>query len=303
MKTSACGKIILVGEHAVVYGVPGIAVPLNSVRAYVTVHSAASFTITAEADPHFRLSAQDEHPFVQLAHNIAQAVSSALPNIRLHIQSEIPVASGLGSGAAIATALGRALLAYLSKPMPLEDLNALVYESETYYHGTPSGIDNTVIVYEQPVYFERGKPIQLLSDFRPFTLVVANTGIQAPTREAVADVRRLYESDQDRISKVFASIAEVVRTTREALAGGDWATLGAMFNRNHQLLCELTVSCAELDALVERARESGALGAKLSGGGRGGNMIALVEPTNAYQVEAALQETGAVWTRVVEVKP
>lgn len=303
MNASACAKIILVGEHAVVYGVPAIAVPLSSVRAYVTVHLATAFAITAEANAGFLLTLQDDHPFVQLACGLASAVNAPVPPVELRIQSDIPVASGLGSGAAIATALARALLNHWQASLPQEALNALIYQSETYYHGTPSGVDNTVIVYEKPVYFRRGHPIRILTNFRPFTLVVANTGIAAPTREAVSDVRRLYEADRERLTRTFEQIAALVDQSLAALQTGDAPTLGRLFNRNHELLRELTVSCPELDQLVARALATGALGAKLSGGGRGGNMIALTSPDRALAVEAALRDAGAVWTNVVEVKP
>ncbi len=303
MIASACSKIILLGEHAVVHGAPAIAVPLSTVRAYVEAAPADAFTITADTDPSWRLVLADEHPFIQLVQRIAEQTQTTLPAVHMHIQSQVPIASGLGSGAAIATALARALLAYMGQSLPLEKLNALVYESETYYHGTPSGIDNTVIVYEKPVFFRRSQPIQMLDVFEPFTLVIANTGIVAPTREAVADVRRLYEREPERISGVFDQIQQLVLSGLDAMTRGDLRALGRAFNANHQLLQQLTVSCPELDALVDEARAAGALGAKLSGGGRGGNLIALVEPFQATHVEDCLLHAGAVWTKIVEVKP
>lgn len=303
MTASACSKIILLGEHAVVYGVPAMAVPLSSVRAYVSAAPADAFCITAEADLSWKLTASDEHPFTRLAARIVEQTESSLPTAQLHITSDIPMASGLGSGAAIATALGRALLVYLGRSISLEAFNELIYESETYYHGTPSGIDNTVIVYEKPVYFQRSQPIHVLDAFQPFTLVVANTGIAAPTREAVADVRRLHEKDPQRIGELFQEIGDLVEIGRRAMICGDLHALGDAFNRNHSILQQLTVSCAELDHLVEQARLAGALGAKLSGGGRGGNLIALVEPSSAAAVEAQLRHAGAVWTKITEVKP
>jgi mevalonate kinase len=303
MKASACSKVILLGEHAVVYDVPAVAVPLSSVRAYVYVLHSDAFVITAANDTSWRLTEADQHPFVELLKQISRAVQMPLPPQRFHIDSQIPMASGLGSGAAIATALGRALLQALECSMSNEALNALVYESETYYHGTPSGIDNTVVVYERPVYFQRSHPVRILENFTPFTLVVADTGLKAPTREAVADVRRLYTEAPQRVGAIFDEIRQIVERGVDAMIRGDIQQLGAAFNANHSLLQALTVSCPALDTLVDAARSAGALGAKLSGGGRGGNMIALVNAHDARNVEECLIRAGAVWTAVVEVEP
>jgi len=303
MKASACSKAILLGEHAVVYDVPAVAVPLSSVRAYVYVLHSDAFVITAANDTSWRLTEADRHPFVELLKQISRAVQMPLPPQRFHIDSQIPMASGLGSGAAIATALGRALLQALERSMSNEALNALIYESETYYHGTPSGIDNTVVVYERPIYFQRSHPVRILESFQPFTLVVADTGLKAPTREAVEDVRRLYMEDPQRVETIFSEIKQTVERGVDAMIRGDIQQLGAAFNANHSLLQALTVSCPALDTLVDVARSAGALGAKLSGGGRGGNMIALVNAHDAHSVQECLIRAGAVWTAVVEVEP
>ncbi|RMG89418.1 MAG: mevalonate kinase, partial [Chloroflexi bacterium] len=161
-------------------------------------------------------------------------------------------------------------------------------------HGTPSGVDNTVIVYEQPVYFVKGQPIERLVFSEEYRLLIADTGKAALTRIAVGDVRKLYEREPERIQPVLDEIGEVVVQARLALEAGDSLTVGKLMWRNHELLDQLTVSSAELDALVAAARNAGALGAKLSGGGRGGNMIALVTEETRSEVREALIAAGAV---------
>jgi mevalonate kinase len=212
-------------------------------------------------------------------------------NIRL--TSTIPSAAGLGSGTAVSVALARALSAHLGHPMSNDDISAIAFEVDRLHHGTPSGIDNTVVTFGRPVFFQQGKPIEFVGIGAMLTLVIADTGVRAPTKESVADVRRLWEGNKPRWEAVFAHVGEIVLEARRALESGDGATLGGLMNKNHGLLQEMTVSSGKLDALVRAAREADAWGAKMSGGGRGGSMLALVEERKAAKVEEALWEAGA----------
>ncbi|MBI5669915.1 MAG: mevalonate kinase [Chloroflexi bacterium] len=220
------------------------------------------------------------------------------PDVTIAIQSQIPIASGLGSGAAVSAALARAVCAALGQPLEAAALNEIVYEVEKIHHGTPSGIDNTVIVYEQPVYFVRQRPIETFVIARPFTLLIGDTGLGASTKVTVSDVRRLFETEIERIQPVLENIGRLVAQARQAIETGDLEQLGRLMTRNHGYLRALTVSSPELDRLVQAALDMGALGAKLSGGGRGGNMIALVTPDTQARVQDALLAAGA--TRVFE---
>src|SRR6266508_5401259 len=174
-----------------------------------------------------------------------------------------------------------------------EEVNAFAYEIEKLHHGTPSGIDNTVVTYAKPVYFVKGQPMEIFKVGQPFTIVIADTGISAPTKESVSDVRRLWLNDKSRWETMFDKIGEISFTARRAIEAGKPEVLGELMNENHVLLQKMTVSSLELDRLVETARNAGALGAKLSGGGRGGNMIALVEHAIAETVSSSLKEASA----------
>ncbi|MEZ0395430.1 MAG: mevalonate kinase [Anaerolineales bacterium] len=305
-QASAPGKIILFGEHAVVYGRPALAAPVTEVQATATVSGTPRPGAWLEA-PGIGLRSElsrlaPDHPLAAAVRGVFSALGvSHPPNCTVRIHSSIPVASGLGSGAAVSVALIRALSAFLSRPLSDEQVNALAFEVEKLHHGTPSGIDNTVVTYGQSVYFRRGKPIERLKVGMPFPLVIGDTGIPAPTKDAVAGVRKLWESDRRRWESVFDRIEAIVLAARRALEGGDLRLLGTLMDDNHALLQELSVSSPELDRLVEAARRSGALGAKLSGGGRGGNMIALAEPQRAEAVAAALQSAGARQTIVTTI--
>ena len=318
-KSSAPGKIILFGEHAVVYGRPALAVPVTQVHADVEIRASERPGIWIDA-PDVDLSADlntlpSDHPLASVIHNFLflsrpspgpsghplPKGEGKFPDLYIKISSTIPVASGLGSGAAVTVALARALSSFLFHPMSDEDVNAFAYEIEKLHHGTPSGIDNTVITYAKPVYFVKGQPIETFQVGQPFTIVIGDTGISAPTKDSVGDVRRLWQADRTKWEKVFDEVGEIAKEARTVIERGKTKELGELMSRNHALLQSMTISSPELDSLVTAARRAGALGAKMSGGGRGGNMIALVAPDLAETVAGSLKEAGARNTVITQV--
>ncbi len=306
MKASAPGKVILFGEHAVVYGRPALAAPVNQVRAEVEVVAASRPGVWIEAPDiglHSELDAlASDDPLAAAVRNLFSALGiGSKPNLEIRISSTIPVASGLGSGAAVSVALIRALATTLGRRVTDEQVSAWTFEIEKLHHGTPSGIDNSVITFAKPVFFVKGQPIETVKVAKPFTIVISDTGVAAPTRESVADVRKLWEADRPHWDAVFDEIGRISVSARQAIVAGKPEQLGELMDRDQALLKELTVSSPDLDRLVEAARLGGAGGAKLSGGGRGGNMIALVEPAALASVQRALSEAGArriITTRV-----
>ena len=307
MKSSAPGKIILFGEHAVVYNRPALAVPVNQVHADVEVLDSSRAGIWIHApviDLHAELtSLPSDHPIASVILRLIQLFGiSQTPNLEINISSTIPVAAGLGSGAAVSVALTRALSSFLSHPLSDDEINPLVFEIEKLHHGTPSGIDNSVITYNMPVYFIKGQPIETFKTGKPFTIVIADTGVPALTKESVGDVRRLWLKDTNRFEYIFNEIAQISLIARRSIESGRPELLGELMDHNHELLQEMTVSSPELDCLVTAAKDAGALGAKLSGGGRGGNMIALVDQAKAESVASALISAGAKRTIITEIQ-
>ncbi len=306
----APGKVILMGEHAVVYGQPALAVPVFGVwaRARVWATDEPGGHVVVEAPdialPPTRVEDLEQgHPLRVAVEQVVAHASPPPEGLHLQLTATVPMAAGLGSSAAVAVAVLRALAQALGLQVNPETLNAWAYEVEKIHHGTPSGVDNTTVVYQQPVYFRKGHPPRPLTLGGTFTLVIGDTGVPASTRETVARVRAGWQREPARYEGLFAAIGDLVEQAREALAQGDAPRLGALMDRNHALLQALGVSHPALERLVNAAREAGAWGAKLSGGGGGGNMIALVPPERAGHVQQALQEAGArrVWvTRLGE---
>jgi mevalonate kinase len=308
---SACGKVILVGEHAVVYGQPAIAVPVAGLRARATVTAApagsgivlvardlrTTWQIKSANQP---ISQSDALPFI-VGHTLHYWQVPGTPDLHIELTSDLPVASGLGSSAAVAVALIRALAGHLGHRLEPAEVSALAFEAERLQHGTPSGIDNTVVAYEQPVWFVRGQGMEMFAVGRPLRLLIGDTALTSSTRDVVGDVRAAWQGEPARYEALFAAIGQISRQARQAIEQGDLPGLGHLLSENHRLLQELGVSCGELDRLVTAATSAGALGAKLSGAGRGGNMIALVEPEAAANVAASLCAAGARQVVATEV--
>jgi mevalonate kinase len=307
---TAPGKVILFGEHAVVYGRPAIAAPVGEVQARAVVSAAPlrpSGDVLIQA-PGIGLESRlanlpGDHPLAWAVNSVFAALGVARPPAcTVRVTSTIPVAAGMGSGAAVSVAVLRALSAFLGLPLTDERVSALAYEVEKLHHGTPSGIDNTVITYALPVYFVRGQPIQTLRLPRPFTLVIGDTGIPSPTAIAVSDVRRAWQAAPATSEALFDQVGQIAQAARAAIEAGRGDELGPLMDENQILLQQIGVSSPELERLVQAARDAGAPGAKLSGGGRGGNMIALATDASAPEIARALLSSGAVNTIITTIR-
>lgn len=299
---TAPGKVILLGEHAVVYGQPALAIPVAAVEARATVWPAEGpLTIHAHYP---RREGGEEHSVVvadaSAADALATAVraalgpapSDALPRWSIEVASTVPTGRGMGSSAAIAVALARAVRRAMGEGASDEEIAALALAAERVTHGTPSGIDNTVVALECPIRFHAGRATRLTLP-EPLMLLIADSGLPSATADMVAGVRRRREQQPAAHAHWFAQIARLVDDAAAAIARGEAIRLGRLMNTNHLVLQALRVSVPAVDLLVSAAREAGALGAKLSGAGGGGVVIALVTPDTATEVSRALLDAGA----------
>jgi mevalonate kinase len=298
---SAPGKLILCGEHAVVYGQPAIALPVMQIcsKTMVSAKPLTSRGTVRIIAP--KLGIDQDLSTLPATSPIKRSLElimdhfhlDHLPACEIRVSSNIPIGSGLGSSASSSVSLVRAVAEFLGHRLSEPEINQLAYEMERIYHGTPSGIDNTVVTFAKPVYFVREKPIEFLDIPKSFELIIADTGIHASTAQAVAGVKEQYLKSPNKFGALFEKIGNLSIQTRQHLLAGQIAEMGPLLTQNHHYLKQMGVSCPQLDKLVSAALKSGAYGAKLSGGGLGGNMLALVDHSSAQTVEESLVNAGA----------
>ena len=302
-KASAPAKFILFGEHAVVYGQPAIAVPISDVRAFANVHidHALKVPCIKAEDFNIEFSLTNENPSDKIEHIIKAihlvAENTTLPYLllgwKLVVWSQIPVARGLGSSAAISVVLIKILFQLTGEELSQSKLIKLSFELEKYHHGQPSGIDNTVSSLERPILFQKDKEVKIINP-RRFYFVIGDTGIRKKTGQIVADVAARYKNNRKLYDSIFQKIGAIANQGTTVIEAGDRKQLGQLMNQNQTLLEKIGVSCPELDQLIEISRNNGALGAKLCGAGQGGCIVALASgQQKAKSIAAALTEAGA----------
>lgn len=303
------GKTILFGEHFVVYGLPSI---VSALGAYTTADvKVVKGNGCAVNDQRPASSGYKEQKYIEATQSIANIINHLkvdIKNQRLEISfaGDLIAASGVGASAAQCTSLARALSETFNLNLDNEKINEAAYEGEKAYHGTPSGIDNTASTYGGLIWFVRnlgaGKnTMDLLQSPRKMLIIMANSGITASTTEVVADVRRLREEEPKRTEKIFGEYKKLVEAARKALLKGDIATIGNLMNQNHKMLQQITVSGEINDELVEIALENGAIGAKLTGTGRGGLVIGLAENEDIQEkIVNAIEKKGySAWRTTI----
>ncbi|GAB2546819.1 hydroxymethylglutaryl-CoA reductase, degradative [Rhodanobacter koreensis] len=299
----ACGhgKIILLGEHAVVYGSHAIAAPLPlAVRATVQNTSSGSVDMLIPRwGVEYRLHRDPAHrdSFQRSLGIIFDTLGLTEGSIRIEAFPNVPRAMGLGGSAAMAVAVIRALDQHFRLGLSDAQVNALAYRCEEVAHGAPSGVDNTVATYGKLVLYKRSQQPEDMPTMRelvvpkPIPLVIGISGKESLTARTVGNVRSAWQRNPVLYEGIFQQIDQLTLQGMQAMRQLDLERLGDLMNIAHGLLNALRVSSRELEELVQIAREHGALGAKLTGGGGGGSIIALC-PQNRDMVIAAMRDAG-----------
>ncbi|HPI99436.1 MAG TPA: mevalonate kinase [Enterococcus sp.] len=293
----ATGKIILMGEHSVVYGEPAIAFPFSGTQVVATVKKSS---VPSLCSTYHDGTLADAPPGLTNIQQLTAKLQQHLhtPNFHLTIQSTIPSERGMGSSAAVAVAVTRAFFDWQEEKLSQTTLLKYVNFSESIAHGNPSGIDAAATSGCNPIYFERGK------EFLPFPLnidaylLVADTGIKGQTRAAVRSVAKLFEKEPDQTSLDIHQLGLLAKTAKEAIIRNHPEKLGLAMTQAQHYLQQLTVSNDTLDSCIKLALAEGALGAKLTGGGRGGCFLVLCDTKLKAEVIAKkLKAHGAkdIW--------
>jgi mevalonate kinase len=295
---SAPAKAILSGEHAVVYGHPAVALPVRALSAEAELILTGSEGVGLKA-PDLGISCRlpgavpaPMKPLAELLELVQRMWGKSFQGCEITLRSEIPISRGLGSGAAVSVALIRALASFAERdPDPEEDAS-LAFEIEKLHHGTPSGVDNETIAHGRPVFFRKGEGVSFLRTGR-LQFVLADSGEAPATSHMVEKVAEALKHPASGAAGILERIGRITAQIPEPLSKGDVMTLGAMMAENHRLLVDLGVSTPGIDELCKAAAWAKAPGAKLTGAGGGGFIMALCPPGNPGLVAKALADAGA----------
>lgn len=301
----AHAKAILFGEHSVVYGSPALAVPLHGLGVQADIRYSPGdetriesqlFSGTAQGAP------ATMGPVVAGLRASLEAAGEASAEVELRIRSAIPHGRGLGSSAAVATSVARAVAALCGQVFDEATLHTIVQKAETVAHGRPSGIDAWAVATPAPIRFQAGHASRI-GVGRRLVFVLADSGHHGSTAEAVTGVRALREAEPTRIDAAISRLAEITESAVDDMRAGEREAIGARMLEAHSLLAGIGVSTPGLDALVDAATSAGAHGAKLTGGGLGGCVLALADSNDqAEHLAKSLRAAGAPRTWTTEVK-
>jgi mevalonate kinase len=298
-KGSGYGKVILFGEHFVVHGVPGIVSAIDSTTDAEVKKTGKSIAVRDERKT---AKGYSEEKRLQQLESIdrmlkAMGIDPKTP-LSIWIGGTLPGFSGLGASAASSVAIARAIAEELSMNVPDKRINEVAYEAEKAYAGNPSGIDNTAATFGGLMWFQKNlcggaNTIERISIRKPVEIVIGSTGKVANTKAMVEGVAKRKRGNPQKYDPIFRQAETLAYEGRKALEAYDLKKMGELMNENHRLLREIEVSSRELDLLVDIARKQGAFGAKLTGGGGGGCMVALT-PTKELQerVAQAIEQEG-----------
>ncbi|VVB98745.1 Mevalonate kinase [uncultured archaeon] len=304
------GKTILFGEHFVVYGLPAVAAAIAD-KTIATVEAGKSgkgieFIDNRPEVLGYKETKKDEIKAELKAIIEHLKIDTAKTPLKITLTGDLECASGMGASAALASSVARALNEHFKLGFDDERINEIAFIAETAGSGTPSGIDNTCATYGGMIIFEKnlagGKnKIELLKVKKPLHIVLASTGITQETKNVVAEVKRRKEKEPQKYGRIFSDYRKILNDALVALENGDAEKTGELMYLNQDLLREMSLSCPEIERIILVARENGALGAKLTGTGRGGTVICLAQDAKAQRKIAKAIEAAGFGTHMTKI--
>ncbi len=292
------GKMIMMGEHAVVYGYPAIALPLLSIPVIVRIKQSKEKTLSSN---YFVGEIAELPETLSGVKYLIEVLDNEMNldhiNYSIFIDSGLPIERGLGSSAAIGAAITRAFFDFFDQPLDDQKLLEHINKSETVTHGKASGLDARTVISDSPIKFSKGQSAEHFNFDSSGFIVIADSGIKGRTKETVADVRKMYDQDKDSVGKELEDLGSCTDQAVQALQSNDLRLLGTTFTKANTILTKLNLSLDKVDQLLATANKSGALGSKITGGGRGGCIICVAENLSSAQtIQKALIKNGAEQT-------
>ncbi|WP_334328680.1 mevalonate kinase [Companilactobacillus sp. HBUAS59699] len=295
------GKTIIMGEHAVVYGYPAIAIPLVSIPVIVRIKQIDAQKESTLSSKYY-VGKLDQLPnslsgVKFLINLLDEQLNKDNIKYSISIESSLPIERGLGSSAAIGTAITRAFFNFFDDTLDHDTLLGYVNKSETVTHGKASGLDALTVISNTPVQFSRKDPVDHFTFKTDGFLVIADSGVKGKTKETVSDVKKMYDKNPQAIGKILKQLGQCTKKTSLSLSGNRLKDLGQTFTEANGLLSQLNLAIPKTDKLINSANNAGALGSKITGGGRGGCIISLARNlTSAEMIQKALIKSGAEQT-------
>ncbi|NIR13295.1 MAG: mevalonate kinase [Desulfobacterales bacterium] len=306
VRASAPAKVILFGEHFVVYNQPALVLAVDkrvqvSARLredqHIHIRSSNLGLSAIFTEDHFQPQRRGKEAHrrlepIRIATQKILDISGEKVGVEIEISSRIPVAAGLGSSAAVSAAVAASVSRLLNLQISKEKIFDITLEAERFIHRTPSGIDPAISTYGGLILFQKDRGVTPLEIDVDLPLVVGDTQLKRSTGDMVAEVGKRREQCPSVIDPVLKAGAEIVQSAIQALKNGDLPELGELMDINQGLLSAVGVSNESLERIIYAARNAGALGAKLTGAGGGGCMIALCPEERLEDVAQAIREVG-----------
>ncbi|MFA5931089.1 MAG: mevalonate kinase [archaeon] len=303
-KGKGFGKTILFGEHFVVYGLEGVPCALGQVTT-AEVKKISGETLKGEkgydlidnrpATPGYKEEKKGE--YTALITRVLEYLQ-VKERVQITLAGDLVPASGIGASAACAVAIARAINEEYKLNLDDSAINKVAFEGETAGSGTPSGIDNTAATFGGFLLFKKNlsggeNKIEVLKIKKPIEIVLGNSGKTALTKEVVGDVKKLKEESPQVMKKIFEEYETLEKKAVRAIKENKLQILGQLMDDNQDILRKINVSGKELEEIISAAKKAGALGAKLTGTGRGGLVICLTPGKELQEkVSAAIEAKG-----------
>lgn len=303
-QAESCGKVILIGEHAVVYNIPAIAFPLKEILIKVSIEDSKEFSVSSKYGFSTVNSRLYEHEgvFKIVEEFKKKYLKKEEANINIKIESDIPSEGGLGSSAAVSNATILALAKHYNIKLSEKKQFKFIQIGEKIHHKNPSGLDGKTVLYEKPIYFIKNRVTKKMKINFEGYLIIGDTGLESKTVEAVSLVREFKNNNENKFKEILREIKQVTKKAKKALVTNDFNLLKSAITNNQLLLESLGVSDITLEKLIKTAILNGASAAKLTGGGIGGSMVALSKNKMlAKEISDSLLKAGAKKTYILDI--